>query len=530
MNKLFLTTCLFASCAVLHGKENGFIDGLIDSTVDLMAEEAKEKKDELIDKLGDTPVSGLIKGATDYAIDAGLDKYHEKKTDSHWFRLLPESEIEMTFNDSIDRFFSRFNSASPSISSPLEIHFLGGKATPGASFLETDSSQVNVPAFSLNDRPIDPISGGLRAAKNMEEALISARSQKDGVYRHLVGLETTSPLMASAIKQIVTWANQLNAMSIHSYDMTAALAPGLWPKIQRGVALTCEHEKIANGYDLIEAKSLCQDKKIRDLALQTLSVRNEQIFAGSFNVADKVLTQMGIGKTKKILMNMTGTLISKNSEEIQHFPPKHKEVLALLREGRKIENGYLMKGDGIEIERGIISIDKSEKDRILGFFKSIQEKLTTENSDFTEEEKSLLGTSGFPMSSFITLMAEYNGSGSALILERYSDLIAFITLMAEYNGSGSALILERYSDLIAFERTIQFMEEAAQSILYKAESLRASQISGYELDAYIKQVNDVLLDLRNLKGENLQKIENEQKALDSLIQIDKALREKARDR
>jgi conjugative transfer pilus assembly protein TraH len=505
MNKLFLTTCLFASCAVLHGKENGFIDGLIDSTVDLMAEEAKEKKDELIDKLGDTPVSGLIKGATDYAIDAGLDKYHEKKTDSHWFRLLPESEIEMTFNDSIDRFFSRFNSASPSISSPLEIHFLGGKATPGASFLETDSSQVNVPAFSLNDRPIDPISGGLRAAKNMEEALISARSQKDGVYRHLVGLETTSPLMASAIKQIVTWANQLNAMSIHSYDMTAALAPGLWPKIQRGVALTCEHEKIANGYDLIEAKSLCQDKKIRDLALQTLSVRNEQIFAGSFNVADKVLTQMGIGKTKKILMNMTGTLISKNSEEIQHFPPKHKEVLALLREGRKIENGYLMKGDGIEIERGIISIDKSEKDRILGFFKSIQEKLTTENSDFTEEEKSLLGTSGFPMSSFITLMAEYN-------------------------GSGSALILERYSDLIAFERTIQFMEEAAQSILYKAESLRASQISGYELDAYIKQVNDVLLDLRNLKGENLQKIENEQKALDSLIQIDKALREKARDR
>jgi conjugative transfer pilus assembly protein TraH len=503
MNKYFFTACLLATAALLLGKENKFIDGLLDGAVDLVAEEAKEKKDELIDQLGDTPASSLIKGATDFAIDAGLDKYHEKKTDAHWFRN-PESKIEGSFNESIDRFFSRFNSGSPSLSSPLEIHFLGGKASPGAPFLDRDFSQTNVPAFSLNDRPIDPISGGLHAAKNMEGALISARSQKDGVYRHLVGLETTSPLMASAIKQIVTWANQLNAMSIHSYDAAAALAPGLWPKIQRGVTLACEHEKIADGYDLIEAKTLCQDKKIRERALLTLSERNDQVFAGSFNVADKVLTQMGIGKTKKILMNMTGTLVSRDSATIQHFPPKHKEVLALLREGRKIENGYLLKGDGLGIEQGIISVETSEKDRILSLFKSIQEKLKTENSDFSEEEKSLLGSTHFPVATFLALMGQYN-------------------------GIGSALILERYSDLIAFERTIQFMEETAETILYKAESLRASQISGYELDAYIKQVSGVLLDLRRLKEENLQKIENEQKALDYLITIEKTLREKARD-
>ncbi|GEM_PF-5717124 len=493
MRKLLFAVLLISLSSILLAGIEDLVEGAIEKGFDVI-------KDDLVERIDNDTVKDVLNTALD-AGESSAASYllGSKKKDPNWILSAPSQNEESLLAENIDRFFRKFNAGSQ-VSTPLEIHFLGGKRTP-EPFLAPDSSTTRVPSFSLDDRPVDYALGGLPTAQKLAAPLKAAASGPS--YQYLVALETSSPLLASAVKQIQTWANQFNAMSIQSYDLAAALVPGMGPKIQRGDAYACEQELIAEGHDLLTAKTLCQDKKTRDFALRKLANRNEQVLAGSYNVADKVLSQMGIEHDKELLLNLTGTVVSDSSGRIDQHPPLYRQLIGLISDGKPFENGYRISGSGLKIRRGKVELEgTSQKEKILSLFKSIQKKLR-EDGALTEEEKALLGSSHFPAA-------------------------GFIALATQYKGSGSGLILERYSELIAFERTVQFLEEAAQSILYKAESLRPAQISGYALDQYIGQVRDALDGLRRLKTENMQKIAQEQKTLDSLLCLEKELREKAR--
>ena len=499
LNRLFAFFILFAASSILF-PENLFTDlaeSLINKGIDKALDETKEK------------IKSYDLDWDDFSFDAGISEkigaaMHSKKTDPVWFET-QEVAMKDAFEDSMSQFFQQFHSTNDPITPPLEIHFYGSNAALAAPLLDRIGPTIEIPSMSLADRPIDYTNGGLNTVKNMAKTLESCYTDKNPLYRHLVGLETTSPLMGSVAKQILTWANQLNAMSIQSYDIAAAFHSGMWPKIQRSKAYACEHELIAKGMDLLEARTLCQQKTTRDKVLQTLASRNPQIFAGHFNVADKVLSHMGIQKEKELLINLTGTLIAKPSEKMEYYPPLLNQVIALLQTGAPIKNGYRISEGGLRIERGPVPIKlKPQKELIFDLFKRIQQNLK-DDTDFSADEKKLLGSSHFP-------------------------IISLISLMTQCKKNGSILLLERYSNLIAFERAVQFIEEVVQNILYTANSLRAVQISGYELDAYIKQLQDVLENLEHLKIENYQKLENEQRALDSFVQIDRELRERLQTR
>lgn len=487
MNKFVLTILFLATSSILLSSEKSEAH-----SVQFIGDppSIKDKGDSDLFIGGTTPsLPGLSK--VKEKIDLVQDVSHLlsnslkiKEKDQNWLRADPAFlSSNKEINEDIDRFFKTFNGPRP-ISTPIAIDSMSQKVTPSSPLLNHSSSSTKIPAFSLEDRPIDFVKGGTSTAgaKQMVGSLISAYDS--AMYQYLVGLETSSPLIASAVKQIQTWANQLNAMSIQSYDMATALMPGLSSKIQKANTFVCEQEYIAQGIDLLQAKTLCQNKTVREEAARDLAERNEQLFVGAFNIAEKILSQMGIVSNQDLLIKMTGTIISNGKGRIDHHPPKHREVL-----------------DELLSEK---SGSKSQKMKILTLFREIQEKLR-KDEEFTEEEKKLLNSSHFPVATLLTLMTQCQ-------------------------GTKSAMILERYSDLIAFERTLQFMEEMSAAILYKAESLRAVQIGGYELEAYIKQVRDVWEDLRVLKTENLLKIANEHKALDSFMQIDAELRQKARER
>jgi len=492
MNRTLLTLFLLASSPFLLA-DNLITDWMgdqVDKKVDQIAEEIKEK-------VGSGQGSGLVESGQDI-LSEWMEK--DKEDDPRWFERKEGDWNEERFDGSIERFFLQFNGPS-ALSTPLVIHPANSKITP-SPLLESDVTSVEVPEFSLGDRPVDFIRGGHNAAKNTDMKNALEQASTGAVYRYLVGLETTSPLLASAVKQIQTWANQLNGMSILSYDLAAAMLPGNQPKIQRAHSLVCEQELIARGKDLITARTLCQDEEKRKQMLKEAAKRNGETFVGKFNVAEKILSQMGVVENRDLLMNMTGTLIFNGSGRIDSFPPLYKQVLLLLKDGTKIEEGYRSGSHG-QLLRGPLTLDtQPQKQKILDLCKSIQQKLR-EDSPLSEEEKIFLGSSHLPMT---TLLA----------------------LMTQYQGIGSSLILERYADLIAFDRSVQFMEEAAQNILYKAESLRAAQISGWELEEYIKQVREMLAALMSMKSENRQKIEEEKRAVDSLFSYEKGLREKAR--
>ena len=320
------------------------------------------------------------------------------------------------------------------------------------------------------------------------------------------------------MKQIQTWANQLNAININSCEIATSLVQGAWPKTQSASSYICEHAGSGTPIfrDLIDAKHGCRESPKRDAAFARAKGNNQDIFVGDYNIAWKALSQMSLDEeTKNLFMNITGTIVVKETskdgtgrEKRSGLPPMYKKALELLRFGGSMAKAYKIDKNEIDVkvsESLKIQTESAWKNRIFKLLRQIQEKILTENKErnqiLTDEERNLISTTHFPMGSLLSLMTQYN-------------------------GKGAIISIDRYSDLIAFERVLKFAEDVARDTLNKAEALRAAQVSGYELDEYIKQVNDVLKDLQMLTMENYQKISAEQQTIDYLINIDRTLREK----
>ncbi len=403
----------------------------------------------------------------------------------------------------------------------MGVHFLGGNGVARVNVYDINPVHVQMPSFSAGCGGIDYTLGGLNIASKdeMKKALKSIASNGVG-YAFLLGIETVSPLVSSSMKQIQTWANQLNAININSCELSSSLVQGMWPKSQAASSYICEHATTHNPLftDLIEAKHGCRDDKSkRQAAIGKVRENNDHIFVGSYNIAWKALSEMDLDETTKCLfLNVTGTIVvvdtmnnGKEEKEIRVFPPQYKKAMDLLRFGGTMEKAYKMDEDKINVKLVPLEInpDKSWKNKVLKTLKSIQGKILNESknefSELDQEEMNLIKSTHFPIGSLISLMSQYS-------------------------NKGSMIAIDRYSDLIAFERVLHFTEEVIKDTLSKAEALRAAQINGYELDEYIKQAQGILKDIQALNIENYHQISAEHQVIDYMIKIDRTMRDKER--
>lgn len=426
----------------------------------------------------------------------------------------------------INEFFDRFNvvsnvTASSYDNSLLGVNFLGNSGSVRTAVLDVNPIHIQLPSFSAGCGGIDYTLGGINiaSAEEMRQALKSIAS--NGIsYSFLLGVEVASPLISSVMKQVQTWANQINSININSCELATTLVQGMWPKGQRASSYICEHAGSSSPIfrDLIEAKHGCRERGNRDAAFEKARDNNQHILVGNYNVAWKALADFHLDKeTKNLFMCITGTIVVKDSSKgheekksIHVYPPMYKQAIDTLRYGGSIKNAYKIDQNEIDVkdtEPLIIRAENSWKNKIFSLLKQIQTKILSESKDrnqaLTDEEKNLISTTHFPMG-------------------------GLISLMSQYNGKGALIALDRYSDLIAFERVLKFAEEVVRDTLNKAETLRAAQVSGYELDEYIKQIHDVLKDLQALTMENYQKISAEHQVIEYMIHIDRNLREKER--
>ena len=296
------------------------------------------------------------------------------------------------------------------------------------------------------------------------------------------------------------------------------MVQGIWPKTQRGSAYICEHAGTTSPLfkDMIEAKHGCRDDGAkRKKALSKVSKNNANILIENYNIAWKALEGTSLDEeTKNLFMNITGTIVvhelpesGMGEHDIHVFPPNFKKALEILRFGGSLERAYKIGPNGIDIKFDAIQIapENAWKPKVHKILSSLQNKILKEykgeGSGLTDEEKSLITTTRFPIGSLISLMAQSKGGGIAL---------------------------DRYSDTIAFERVLIFVEDVVRDTLHRAEALRSAQVTGYELDEYIKQVNGVLKDLQALNLENLQRISAEHQVIDFLMKTDQFTRDKER--
>jgi conjugative transfer pilus assembly protein TraH len=427
--------------------------------------------------------------------------------------------LDEKIGDFFDRFNVVHNTSSPeAINSQLGVHFLGGNGVVRANVYDTSPIHVNLPSFSAGCGGIDYNLGAINIASGAElkNALKGIASNAIG-YAFLLGVETVSPSVASTIKQIQTWANQLNAININSCEMASTMVQGIWPKTQRGSAYICEHAGTTSPLfkDMIEAKHGCRDDATkRSRAMKKVQKENSGLLVASYNVAWKALAGTHLDEeTKNLFMNITGTIVVHEgpdegigAQNVQVFPPNFKKALEVLRSGGPMDGAYQIEPNKIDVrqETIVISPERSWKSRVSRILTSIQSKIIHENKekqDLTEEEKTLITTIRFPIGSLISLMAQSKGSGIAL---------------------------DRYSDMIAFERVLLFAEDVIRDTLSRAEALRTAQVTGYELDEYIKQVHGVLKSLQTLSLENHQRISAEFQVIDFLMKTDQFTRDRER--
>lgn len=430
------------------------------------------------------------------------------------------ANLDHEINQFFDNFNTRANTSSPEyINSQLGVHFLGGAGSVRTGVYDVNPIHTSLPNISAGCGGIDYALGGINIAskEEMKSALKSIASNGVG-YAFLLGIETISPVVASTMKQIQTWANQLNAININSCELATSLVQGAWPKSQRASSYICEHASTNDSLfkDLIEAKHGCRDDRSkRQKIVEKIHAHNQNILVGNYNIAWKALEKFHLDKeTKNLFMNITGTIVvydeSNEQKRVSVYPPQYKKAIDLLRFGGYLPSGYKIASNEIDVNTDSPIEIKPEiawKSRVYSSLCSLQDKIllerTNTNVALSEDEKNIISSTHFPIGSLLSLMSQYN-------------------------GKGAILALDRYSDLIAFERVIKFAEDVVKDTLAQAEALRAAQINGFELDEYIKQVNTVLKDLQMMNMENIQNISAEHQVIDYLLKIDRTMREKER--
>jgi len=436
----------------------------------------------------------------------------------------------MVFGDldkEIDKFFDTFNTKANTstpefINSQLGVHFLGGGGAVRTGVYDINPIHTSLPSISAGCGGIDYTLGGINIAskEEMKNALKSIASNGIG-YAFLLGIETVSPVVASTMKQVQTWANQLNAININSCDLATNLVQGVWPKNQRASSYICEHASTNDSLfkDLIEAKHGCRDDRSkRQQVVNKIHSQNKNILVGNYNIAWKALERFNLDEeTKNLFMNITGTIVvyempqdPKDPKKVSVYPPQYKKAIDLLRFGGRLQHAYKIDRDEIAIIPNSsieIKTEHAWKAKVYESLRSLQTKILLErkesNVTLSDDEKNIINTTHFPIGSLLSLMSQYN-------------------------GKGAAIALDRYSDLIAFERVIKFAEDVVRDTIAQAEALRSAQISGFELDEYIKQVSNVLKDLQTMNMENIQNIAAEHQVIDYLLKLDRTMREKER--
>ncbi|MBX9744372.1 MAG: conjugal transfer protein TraH [Chlamydiales bacterium] len=427
--------------------------------------------------------------------------------------------LDQKTGDFFNKFNTVYNTSDPvAINSQLGVHFVGGNGVLRTNVYDINPIHVGMPTFSAGCGGIDYNLGAISMASGSEikNALKGIASNAVG-YAFLLGVETISPSVSSTIKQIQTWANQLNSININSCELASSMVQGIWPKTQRGSAYICEHAGTSSPLfkDLIEAKHGCRDDSAkRTNALNRVKGNNSDILIGNYNIAWKAMESASLDEeTKNLFMNITGTIVVHEMPEggigyqsVQVFPPQYKKALELLRYGGEMANAYQINENKIDVKIEIMTIspENAWKSKVHKILTSIQSKIIKEGkeqSTLTDEERTLLLNTRFPIGSLASLMAQTKGGGIAL---------------------------DHYSDSIAFERVLIFAEEVVRDTINRAEALRAAQVTGYELDEYIKQVHGVLKDLQSLNLENLHRISVEHDAIKFLMDTDKFTRDKER--
>ncbi|MDN3505460.1 MAG: conjugal transfer protein TraH [Rhabdochlamydiaceae bacterium] len=436
-----------------------------------------------------------------------------------WLLAIGLNTCALASNIDTKSWLDKFNVVSNTTSSEfadsqLGVHYIGGSNVTRTNVVSVNPIHVSLPSVSAGCGGIDYTLGGINIASKGEikKALKSIVTNGAG-YAFMLGIETVSPTVSSTMKDIQSWANQLNQININSCELGATIVQGVWPKNTAAKERICSHVSTSNALfrDHIEARHGCRDSSEKKASANG-SAKKEGMLAGNYNVAWEVLKKIEMAnQTRMLFLNLTGTIIVKDDEVVIR-PPKFEEGFHLLMKGGVLENAYHVSKsdkDGIEMTTSPLSIsrEKSFVHDVQNTLSSLQNKIVNEGESqerLTAEERNLILNTRFPIGSLLSLMGQWTGKGVDL---------------ASIHDCG---------EIIAFERVISFIEEIIQKLQASASGIRSIQVDGDSLNQYIASLDKISDKLRDLQIQNHHKIQQKHQMIQYLISMERELREKER--
>ena len=154
-----------------------------------------------------------------------------------------------------------------------------------------------------------------------------------------------------------------------------------------------------------------------------------------------------------------------------------------------------------------IGSGRSEKDKISSILRSLQSKILREGLEkqepLTESEQDIITSTQFPISSLMILMGQWEGKN----VEKH-------------------VSLRQCAEIIAFERVAEYVEQIVKTLLLQTQAIQSKQIEQESFEAFKQGLEETLVRIERLKGDNYRKISGKQKIIQFLIEIEKNLRDK----
>jgi conjugative transfer pilus assembly protein TraH len=438
------------------------------------------------------------------------------------FFLFPLSLMAVS-KDAMDKWYNSMNilvhqDSMEVLNSDLGVHFLGGTGTVRSRVYDINPIHINLPTFSAGCGGIDYTMGAINIASKDEmiKALKSIMSNA-GSYAFLLGLEVVSPMITDVTTRIQDWANQLNSININSCEIGASLVQGVWPQSEASKQYICQNvaTNIPQFKDLIETRHQCHKDGGFQGKIAKQAAQNTDLFVGNYNIAYTVLRKFPDldPLTKQLFLNLTGTVITQG-EKIIFFPPKGEDVFKLIEYGGVIKGAYKFVEDPqdplfatIALEDLTIHPEQAWNHKVLAVLLSLKKKILEERNrkcSLTDEEKSFLRGTKFPIGSLTSLMAQWGGRGASLTS------------------------LTECADIISMEKVSDFLRDVLTSVLIRAESLRSAQVDPEAIQKYIDNLGSIRQEINHKQNNNYQRMTVKNEQIRFLLEVDRAEREQVR--
>ena len=160
---------------------------------------------------------------------------------------------------------------------------------------------VTLPKYEAGCGGIDIYTGGFSFVNDEQliQALKSIGSAFAG-YAFMLAMETVSPQMASTMKQMQTWANNINTSSINSCEMAAQLVGSVWPQndiASRHICQTMGTNSLLHS-DYVSSRHQCGDYKSRQESADNMKKTNPDV-EFDYNIAwNAIKLQGNLSRTK----------------------------------------------------------------------------------------------------------------------------------------------------------------------------------------------------------------------------------------